>query len=200
MERNSNPRVPKGYLRGVWEGFWWLISIVATGEYGDKDPQLVSRRIVTIIFWLLGVVFIAQFTASLTTALTVRQLSNINSNPWDLLANKSVVTVADTDAAGILAAHKIRFQTVPVIDDAYVQLDQHKVDAIVDTDAILEYYNSHAGSGKTAIVGPAFGHIAIGMAVPLGSPLRKSINESILTMSDSGVLSQINDIWFGNEK
>ncbi|HVM71190.1 MAG TPA: transporter substrate-binding domain-containing protein [Anaerolineales bacterium] len=200
MEHNSNPRFPKGYLRGVWEGFWWLISIVATGEYGDKETQRASRRIVTIIFWLLGVVFIAQFTASLTTALTLRQLSNTNSSAWDLLSSKQVVAVADSDATGILSAHKIPFQTVPVINEAYVLLEQHKANAIVDTDVILEYYASHEGSGKTAVVGPVFGHVAIGIAVPIGSPLRKSINESILAMSDSGTLSQINEIWFGNEK
>ena len=34
-------------------------------------------------------------------------------------------------------------------------------------------------------------------AVPIGSLLRKPINERILKLNDAGVLSQIHAIWFG---
>ena len=197
MERRINPQFSKGYLRGLWESFWWLISIIATGEYGDKETRRPSRRIVTMVFWLLGVAFIAQFTATITTQLTVQHLTGGINGPLDLLRGQRVVTVKDSDAEKILAAQSIPFQTVPAAQDAYRQIDLHQVDAVVLPAPILQYYVSHAGQGKAVVVGPAFEHIAFAVAVPIASPLRKSINEAILNMDDAGVLSQINEIWFG---
>jgi polar amino acid transport system substrate-binding protein len=197
LERRINPNFPRSYIPGVWEGFWWLITIVATGEYADKEIQHISRRIVTIAFWLLGVVFIGQFTANITSAITVQQINGSISGPRDLVSGKQVVTVANSDAANILTTYKIPFKTVPVIEDAYALLAQHQVDAVAFTAPILEYYAAHAGRGKAVVVGQAFGHVAIGIATPLGSPLRKTINEMIFKLSDSGVLAGIEEIWFG---
>ena len=197
MERQSHPSFTRGYLWGVWEGFWYLITIIATGEYGDKETARATRRIITIVCWLLGIVFIANFTATVASSLTVQQLSPAINSPSDLLNGKKVVTVENTEIPNILTAYQIPFKTVPLMTDAYSLLDQHQVDAVVLTAPVLEYYAAHAGHGKAIVVGPAFGHVALSMAVSTGSPLRKEIDEMIVKLNDTGVLAKINEIWFG---
>src|SRR5262245_29660341 len=55
VERRTNPDFQRGYLWGIWEAIWWLLSIVANGEYGDKTTRSPLRRLLTIALWLIGV-------------------------------------------------------------------------------------------------------------------------------------------------
>lgn len=40
--RSGNPQFQQGYLRDIWEALWFLLIIVATGEYGDKEARTPS--------------------------------------------------------------------------------------------------------------------------------------------------------------
>ena len=44
VEHRSNPNFQKGYLRGIGEGLWGAMLIVATGEHGDRDARRVRAR------------------------------------------------------------------------------------------------------------------------------------------------------------
>src|SRR3954454_16291257 len=84
VERRENPLFQRGYLRGVGEGVWGVIMIIATGEFGDRESSRVAKRIVIAGLWLFGVVLIAQFTATVTSSLTVQQLQCSIRGPDDL--------------------------------------------------------------------------------------------------------------------
>lgn len=62
VERRTNPDFQHGYALGIWEGLWWLLIIVANGEYGDKQTRSIGKRLLTIALWLIGVILIAQFS------------------------------------------------------------------------------------------------------------------------------------------
>jgi polar amino acid transport system substrate-binding protein len=60
------------------------------------------------IFWMfVGVVFVAFYTAQLTTTLTVRQIHGSISGPDDL-PGKRVATIANTSPADYLHPHNVQ--------------------------------------------------------------------------------------------
>ena len=58
-ERRHNPDFQHGYVRGIWEAVWWLLTIVANGEYPDRPTRSTARRLMTIAFWLVGLLLVA---------------------------------------------------------------------------------------------------------------------------------------------
>lgn len=200
VERGRNDAIPKTYLAGIWESMWWSVSTLATLEYGDKrTPPDAFRRLLAMFWVLLGIILIAQFTASITASLTVKQLNgNINS-PSDL-PGKRVGTVSGSTAANYLAAHNINATGFAQVADAYAQLENNQLDAIVYDAPVLLYYANTKGKGKVQVVGPIFNEETYGIALPSGSTLRKPINEALLEMRQDGSYDELYANWFGETK
>lgn len=196
VERRSNPEFQQGYLRDIWEAFWYLLIIVATGEYGDKEARAPIKRVVTVVFWLLGVLFIAQFTAAASSALTVQQLTGSINGPDDL-AGRRVITVEDSDAADYMKDNRIAYTQVANPEEAYRRLADKQADAFVFEAPTVRYYATHEGRGKVALAGAEFAREPIGIALPMNSTLRKPINEIILRFNDDGTYEEIYNKWLG---
>lgn len=194
-ERRQNPDFQRGYLRGLWEAVWWLLTIVANGEYPDKPTTSNTRRLMTICFWLVGLLLVAQFTATVTSALTVQQLTSEIRGPEDL-PGKRVATVEGSTASHYLTHHNVSYVPVTTIDEGYALLAAGRVDAIVYDAPVLRYYSVTGGKGKVSVIGTVFNLEKYGIALPTGSELRESINEVLLEMYQDGTLAEIESRWF----
>ena len=85
IERSSKREMPKTYLAGIWEALWWSFSTISSFEYGDRvKPNAVWKRLVAMFLVLCSIILIAQFTASITTSMTVQQLTGVIEGPDDL--------------------------------------------------------------------------------------------------------------------
>ncbi|MFN8499034.1 MAG: transporter substrate-binding domain-containing protein [Anaerolineae bacterium] len=197
LERDGPNNFPRGYVRGVWEGAWWVLNIVANGEYGEKTTPHFLKRVMTIMFWLIGVALIAQFTATVTSSLTVQQLQGNISGPTDL-PGKSIATVKGSTAAQWLTSQSIDFTPVDKIEDAYALLENDKAQAVVYDAPVLLYYANNKGKGSVQTVGPIFRQETYGIALPTGSPLRKELNEALLKLRQDGTYDDLYNKWFGN--
>lgn len=196
-ERNSGGEIPRAYLHGVWEALWWAVSTLTTGEYGDKaKPSGVFKRLMAIAWMVLSVIFVAQFTASITSDLTVQQLTQNISGLADL-PGKSVATVQGSTAADYLRRERIAFQEVERIEIAYGLLERGRIQAIVYDAPVLVYYAVNQGRGKAQVVGPVFREEAYSIVLQSGSPLREPINAALLQLRQDGTYESIYRKWFG---
>jgi len=196
VERRSDPDFPRGYFAGLWESFWYLLGMVANGEHPDKYTRNPIRRILVAIFWLIGLLLVAQFTATVTSSLTIQRLNSSIQGPDDL-PGKSVVTVTGSTAADYLRGRGIPFTGVENINEAYPLLLDGEADAIVYDAPVLRYFSISAGKGQTEIVGSIFKPEKYGIALEQGSPLREPINEVLLELYQDGTLELIYGRWFG---
>jgi polar amino acid transport system substrate-binding protein len=102
--RNSTGMLAhRSYFPGIFEACWWAASTLAT--QADQMPRAALARIVAVIWMFASVVFIAYFTAAVTSSLTLQQLRGDINGPEDL-PGKRVATVKAarlwiTCAAGI---------------------------------------------------------------------------------------------------
>ena len=53
---------------------------------------------------------------------------------------------------------------------------------------------------KVRLVGPLFEQQDYGIAVQRDSALRKRVNQSLLELAENGVLTQLNEKWFGQKE
>jgi len=195
IERRHNKQFQKPYLRAIGEGLWVTMLIIATGEHGEREAPGFWRRVLVPAMWLIGVVLIAQLTATVTSSQTVARLQSNIRGPDDL-PGKTIGTVPGTTAADYLARRGLASVDVNSAADGIRMLARGEVQAIVYDAPTLQYWAAKRGDGVLAVVGPVFSAQKYGIAVANASALRKPINEALLAMIEDGTYERIYGKWF----
>jgi ABC-type amino acid transport substrate-binding protein len=196
FERRNNPHFQHGYLRGVWEGIWWSAVTVTTVGYGDRTPQAVLGRLLALFWMFVGLFIIANFTATITTQLTLNELRS-EINGVNDLRNKRIATVAGSSATEFLRENNLSYIGVPTIEDAYEMLGNEKIDAIISDAPVLRYYISTGERRhEFQVVGDLMNRETYGIALPEDSPYEDVLNQALLTLHENGTYDVIYDKWF----
>ena len=141
------------YFPGIFEACWWAASTLAT--QADQMPRSAFGRAIAVLWMFTSVVFVAYFTASVTSSLTVQQLQGDIKGPEDL-PGKQVATTTGSTSALYLRQQNANVTEFPKIEQAYEALLSGQADAVVFDSPVLLYYSAHQGKGKVTLVGPIF--------------------------------------------
>jgi polar amino acid transport system substrate-binding protein len=184
------------YFPGIFKACWWAAGTLAT--QAEEMPKSAWGRVMAVIWMFISVVFIAYFTATVTTSLTVDQLQSNIKGPQDLVG-KRVGTIAGTTSVSYLKQQKIEATEFKQTNEVYAALNDSNIDAVVFDAPILLYYAAHDGKGKVQVVGNIFRKESYAIALPNGSPYRKAINNAILSIQEKGTYQELYDKWFGSK-
>ncbi len=184
------------YFPGIFKACWWAAGTLAT--QAEEMPKSPWGRVMAVVWMFISVVFIAYFTATVTTSLTVEQLQSNIKGPQDL-PGKRVATIAGSTSANYLSQQKVETKEFKQIDETFTALNNSDVDAVVFDAPILLYYAAHDGKGKVQVVGNIFRKESYAIALPNGSPYRKPINNALLSLQENGKYQEIYDKWFSNK-
>jgi len=184
----------RSYYPGILEAGWWAASTLAT--QADQMPRTALARIVAVIWMFASVVFIAYFTASVTSSLTLQQLRGDINGPDDL-PGKLVASVQGSTSSEYLRQHHIEATEFSKVEDAFEALTHDQADAILYDAPILLYYASHEGNGKVQPVGSIFRKESYGIVFPTDSRYRKPVNEALLHIKEDGTYDRLYKEWFG---
>jgi polar amino acid transport system substrate-binding protein len=183
------------YIPGIFEAFWWTITtLVAQSE---EMPKGILGRIVALFWIFIGIIFVAYFTAALTTALTLGELQGDIQELNDL-QDRRVALIADGETVDYIKERNVQ-QVIEFTqpEQAYEALLTEKVDAIIAPRPLLLYYASREGRGKVKIVGMPFRDRFYSIVMPKNSLYRKPINQAILTLKENGTYRKIYQKWYG---
>src|ERR1700752_4195281 len=159
-------------------------------------PRAALARIFGFFWMFASVVFIAYFTAAVTSNLTLQQLRGEINGPQDL-PGKRVASVRASTSIEYLRQHDVDAVEFAKVEEAFQALQENQVDAIVYDAPVLLYYAAHEGKGKVQTVGAIFRKENYGIAIPDKSPLRKRVNEVLLKLKENGTYDQLYSKWFG---
>jgi len=183
----------RDYFPGILEAVFWAMSTLTT--QAEAMPRQWVGRMLSIFWMFVGVVFVAFYTAQLTTALTVDQISGGIDGPADL-PGKEVATLAGSNAVEYLKEHQAQVREFPTTDLMFAALLDKKVDAVVSAAPMLLYYAAHDGRGRVKIVGPEFDTAPLAIMFQLDSPLRRKVDGALVTLRQNGTYQKLYDNWF----
>ena len=167
----------------------------------SRHRRIICRealpRVVAVIWMFTSVIFIAYFTATVTSALTLQQLRSDINGPNDL-SSKHVASVRGSTAVEYLQRRRIAVTEFANVEEAYRPLEQGQADAIVYDAPVLLYYAAHEGKGKVRVVGSIFRKEDCGIVFPSERSCRKPVNEALLKMKENGIYDQLYKKWFGS--
>ena len=196
VERKNNPDFPKPYIQGIGEALWWSVVTVTTVGYGDKSPKGLIGRVFGVIWMLMGLFLIANFTAGVTSAITLQELRGSINSLADLQGRR-VGTVDGSTSVDFLHNANLTSYTFDTIDDAYTAIDTGQLDAIVYDAPVLLYYATNVGAGRVQVVGETFNVERYGIAFPQGSDLLETVNLALLDEVESGQYKILKASYFG---
>lgn len=195
----SERRHPRGmlenraYFPGIFEACWWGASTLAT--QADQMPRSSFGRVIAVLWMFTSVVFVAYFTATVTSSLTVQQLQGDIKGPEDL-PGKQVATTTGSTSALYLKQQNVQVTEFPKIEQAYDALLKGQADAVVFDSPVLLYYAAHEGKGKVDLVGAPFRKESYGIIFPQNSLYRRHVDNALLTLKENGTYQRIYDKWF----
>lgn len=184
----------KSYLRGLAESLWWVAACL--GAQAENMPKSAVARFIAVLWIFAGAIFLAFFTAAMTSNLTVQAMRSGINGPDDL-PGKRVATVKGSTSMEYLNGRNISAREYTNIDEALSALTSDQADAVVYDAPVLLYYASHEGNGKAQVVGAVFRKESYGIAFPDKSPLRKRVNEALLKIKEIGTYDKLYTKWFG---
>jgi polar amino acid transport system substrate-binding protein len=184
------------YFPGIFHAMFWAASALVSQVQGVPGQWLA--RVFALVWMFGGVVFVAFYTAQLTSTLTVEKIRGAIEGPSDL-PGKQVATIANSTAEGYLRQQSALVHAFVRPDQMFEALLEKKVDAVVTAAPVLLYYASHEGKGRVKVVGPQFNRGQIAIVFQLDSPLRKRVNGALIALRENGTYQQLYAKWFGSE-
>ncbi|MCB1606512.1 MAG: transporter substrate-binding domain-containing protein, partial [Xanthomonadales bacterium] len=152
---------------------------MTTVGYGDKAPVTLIGRLLALIWMIAALVVVSTFTAAITSALTVGQLSNRIQVAEDL-NGKRLLSVADSTSAQWLIEHQLSADFFPDVEQALAQLAKGKADAVIHDEPLLRWTIERQFAGKLVTLPLILERQDYAIALPPGSPLREELNRGIL--------------------
>lgn len=196
FERKHNPDFPKSWPDGLAEALYYVVSL-SLGKSGYKGFGGWFGRVVMIIWTIIGVVVVIYMTSSVTSVMTAEAINSHIIGP-ESLPGKVVGAVTGTRAVEYLQKHNITYNEYSGLDEAVQKLLKGAVPALVGSAPILQSYDKSHPTLDITEVGRIFEHYNYGFAMPIGSPLRASLNRALLDLQENGILLKIGQNYFGD--
>ena len=197
FERRHNAvSFPTPYPRGVWEAVWWSVSTIITGGCENKVISTVTGRFIAVTWMIGGIVLVALLTSTLTTTMTVDQVTGAVRSPRDLFGK----TVACQEGGVVINAVK-EYGGNPVlypnIETMMAAVSSDECDALVSESHTLMLALHTSKPNELRLIPGIFNSFDFALALPQGSTLREPLNNAILQMRETGILDDLKDRWFG---
>ncbi|CAL5204934.1 unnamed protein product [Lathyrus oleraceus] len=197
---NSDFRGPPSHQIGT--SLWFSFS---TMVYAHREKVVSNLGRFVVVVWVFVVLIVVQsYTASLTSLLTVNQLSPTITDVNQLRKNKmNVGYLKGSFVNGILK--NLKFQDSQLI--AYQSAEEcHElfmkgsakggIDAAFDEVPYVKRFLEIYSCSKYVMVEPTFKTGGFGYAFPKGSPLVADISRAILSVTQGDKMKTIENAWF----
>ena len=182
IERERNPEhFGGGFIKGITSGIYWVGSTLASGVCFGIDLKSLAGRIVGLFWMFVCAIVLSAFIASLTSSLT---LSRLTVTVIDLSSLKSMTlgTVKGTVPATLLQRMSMRFVLFPEEQDVLEALADKRVDGFLYDEVTLNYYASRSHGSSISVYPTKMKRLQFAFSMPNGSPIRKDINATLLSL------------------
>jgi polar amino acid transport system substrate-binding protein len=179
FERRHNEDFGGGAVKGLGTSIWWSAEAMTQASTGHLAPRTGIGRALAILWMIASIVAIAVFTASVTSTLTAGKLQGLVTTVSDL-SGVRVGAVQGSATEDYLTARRIRYTRYPTPHDGLAAIRSGTLDAFVYDKPLLAWIVQEQFYSSAAMLDVTFDQQMYGIALPLGSRLRKPIDVAML--------------------
>jgi len=182
IEREKNPEhFGGGFIKGIGSGIYWAGSTLASGVCFGIALKSLAGRLVGLFWMFVCAIVLSAFIASLTSSLTLRKLV---TTVIDLKTLKTMHLGTVKSSVPATFLHKMNMTCALFTEetDALEALRNKQIDGFLYDEVTLNYYASKAHGQPLSVYPTEMKRLYYAFAMPNGSPLRKEINASLLSI------------------
>jgi polar amino acid transport system substrate-binding protein len=199
-ERPMRPHGHESVVDSLRDGIYWAVVTMTTVGYGDKTPKTTVGRGIAVVWMLASVALVSILSTSIVSRMTAdRVAGGLRVTEADL-AGKRLAAVAHSSGAEYLDEQRLRYAPFEDLPAALTALGRGDVDAVVNSIGALQYLVSTRFKAKIkppeGVLEPAY----MAIALPPGSPLKKSLDEAPVGITASQEWRQVEDGYFGRQQ
>ena len=179
------------------DGIYWAVVTMTTVGYGDKTPKTTAGRAIAVVWMLASVALVSILSTSIVSRMTAdRVVGGFRLTEADL-AGKRLAAVAHSSGAEYLDERRLRYAPFDDLPAALTALERGQADAVVNSIGALQYLVATRFKDTIrppqGVLEPAY----MAIALPPGSPLKKSLDEALVGITASQEWRRIEDGYFG---
>lgn len=179
FERRHNEHFGGSAAKGLGASIWWSAEAMTQASTGHRAPVTMAGRALAIIWMVVSIITIAVFTASVTSALTMRQMRGLVNGVEDLPTVR-VGTLAGSATVGFLDGERIKHRSFTQVDDGLRALERGTIDAFVYDKPLLAWTVEQRFPNSVQVLDVDFEPQSYGIAMPTGSEYRKTVDVAVL--------------------
>jgi polar amino acid transport system substrate-binding protein len=199
VDRRYHPEFPEAWREGLAESFYHVMSVATSGSTTHRNLFGAAGRLLGAIWLACGVAVVAYVTSSMTSVMTVSQMTH-QINSFNDLRGKHVGVLAGSVGETFSRSAMLDVQGFGTMDQALDALLMRQISAIVNDAPVLEWYDTVHPDLPVTVVGPVFDTEKYGFALPQDSPLTRPISNAILKLQDRGMLDALRMRYFGTTR
>lgn len=206
LEHRLNYAFRGRFRKQVFNSLWFIFSTLFFAQR-ERTKSVLGRCV--LIIWLFVVLIItSSYTASLTSILTVQQLSPSLPGIHSLLESDVPIGyqmgsfVRDYLMELGIKAERLVPLNSKTMYAKFLRLgpDNGGVAAIVDELPYVQLFLASEGKTEFTTAGQEFTKSGWAFAFPKNSQITADVSEAILRMSENGELQKIHNLWFNTQE
>jgi ABC-type amino acid transport substrate-binding protein len=186
------------WRQSVSTGVWWAAVTMTTVGYGDATPKTAPGRALALLWMFIGVVAVAILTATVTSILTLSHMHGSVQRPSDLLRLR-LGAVDGGAGSDYLTDRHTPYVSYADYDVGLTALHAGEIDAFVANIPALRFLVNNSWHGQLEVSPIALEAVLYAIALPNGSPLRESINATLLHVTHEDDWREIERHYLGAE-
>jgi polar amino acid transport system substrate-binding protein len=179
FEHRHNEDFGGGAIKGLGTSIWWSAEAMTQASTGHLAPKTGFGRALAVLWMIASIIAIAVFTASVTSTLTAGKLQGLVTTVADLAAVR-VGAVQGSATEEYLTARRIAYRRFAAPQDGLTAIRNGTLDAFVYDKPLLAWMVREQFASSVVMLDVTFDQQMYGIALPVGSRLRKPIDVAML--------------------
>jgi ABC-type amino acid transport substrate-binding protein len=188
-----------GGMKGLGAGLWWSTLAMTRGGTAQNAPATLAGRLVGTSWMIASVITFAIFTAAITSTLTKKELQGVVHSVNDLRSVRVGAPMGST-TVDYLDRRRIAHRTFPGPQAGLQALQRGSIDAFVYDKPLLTWLILQDYSSTLRVLDIVFDTQHYAIAVPKGSPLRRTLDSSLLEETESDWWEQTLSQYLGKKQ
>lgn len=178
-KRRNREMFGAGTIEGIGHGIWWAMVTMTTVGYGDKSPRTFGGRLVALVWMVFSIIFIASFTANITSSVTLEDIKGRVRGFSDLYTAR-VGSLSGSAGSEFLSKQGVAVIPFNNFHDGLLAVAERKIDAFVQDEHVLKYQAKKEFPGRVQVLPGTYDEYFVSIALQERSSLRKPINKALL--------------------
>lgn len=196
FDRKFDKEFPKKWREGLAESFYSVMLVATSGSLKRKNLFGWIGKILSAFWLVIGVVFLAYLTSSITSVMTTLSLSNEIKDLNDL-NDKNIGVIEGSSSEYFVIKRGFNYTAYPHLQDAVKGLNDKTIDAVIGDAPVLEYYSFTESKEPVKVVGKLFKHDKYGFGLPKKDDFMRPLTIEILKAHENGTIEKLKLKYFG---